>query len=143
MRTSRDILFYVYFVVILVAKKPWICCRASLHKECPNHLRHKGNSRVTSGTCGTNGEKAQVILVWVRAPGIGNASQPQGLGVMRVRLCVVHSSWREDSKMLKNTSFGGMSEEICEFEWGVVPGQRPETAVAWEWLPGLRRFEEA
>jgi hypothetical protein len=40
---------------------------------------------VTPGTCGTDGEKAQVILVWVRALGVGNASHPRGLGVVRVR----------------------------------------------------------
>jgi hypothetical protein len=56
---------------------------------------------VTPGTCGTGGEKVQMILVWVRAPGVGNASHPQGLRDMRVRI-------REDSEMLKNTSFGGV-----------------------------------
>jgi hypothetical protein len=45
--------------------------------------------------------------------------------------------------MLKNTSFGGVSQEICQFEWGVVLGQRLGTAVAWEWLPGLLRFKQA
>jgi hypothetical protein len=29
------------------------------------------------------------------------------------------------------------------FEWSVVPEHRPGTTVAWEWLPGLRRFEHA
>jgi hypothetical protein len=38
------------------------------------------------GTYGADGEKAQVILVWVRAPGVVNASYPRGLGVMRVKL---------------------------------------------------------
>ena len=54
-------------------------------KECPKHHGHKGDPGVTPGTCGAGGEKAQVILVWVRAPGVGNASHPRGLGVMRVR----------------------------------------------------------
>jgi hypothetical protein len=45
--------------------------------------------------------------------------------------------------MLKNTSFGGVSLEICPFEWNVVPGKRPGTAVAWEWLPRLQRFKQA
>jgi hypothetical protein len=62
-----------------------IGCRAPLHKGCPKHHGHKGDPGVTPGTCGANGEKAQVILVWVRAPGVGNASHPQGLGVIRVR----------------------------------------------------------
>jgi hypothetical protein len=45
--------------------------------------------------------------------------------------------------MLKNTSFEGVSKEICQFEWGVVSGQRHGTAVAWEWLPEQRRFKQA
>jgi hypothetical protein len=31
---------------------------------------------VTPEICGTVGEMAQVILVWVKAPGIGNFSHP-------------------------------------------------------------------
>jgi hypothetical protein len=54
-------------------------------KGCLKHHGHKGDPRVTPGTCGAGGEKAQVILVWVRAPGVGNASHPRGLGVMRIR----------------------------------------------------------
>jgi hypothetical protein len=38
-----------------------------LHKECPKHHWHKGDPGVTPGTCGADGERAQVILVWVRA----------------------------------------------------------------------------
>ena len=60
-------------------------CRTPLHEECPQHHGHKGDPGVTPGTCGAIGERAQVILVWVRAPGIGNASQPRRLGVTRVR----------------------------------------------------------
>jgi hypothetical protein len=45
----------------------------------------QGGPGVTPGTCGADGEKVQVILVWVRAPGVGNASHPRGLGVIRVR----------------------------------------------------------
>jgi hypothetical protein len=83
---------------------------APLQKGCPKHHGHKGDPGVTPGTCGAGGEKAQVmILVWVRAPGVGNASYPQGLGVMRVRPKAMRSSWREDSRMLKNTSFGCVS----------------------------------
>ena len=44
------------------------CC-APLLEECPQHHGHKGDPGVTPGTCGTIGERAQVILVWVRAPG--------------------------------------------------------------------------
>jgi hypothetical protein len=54
-------------------------------KECPKHQGHKGDPGVTPGTCGAGGEKAQVILVWMRAPGVGNASHPRRLGVMRER----------------------------------------------------------
>jgi hypothetical protein len=53
-----------------------VFCRAPLYKGCPKHHGHKGDPGVTPGTCGAGGEKAQVILVWVRAPGIGNASHP-------------------------------------------------------------------
>ena len=60
-------------------------CRAPLHMECPKHHGHKGDPGVTPKTCDAVGERAQVILVWVRAPGVGNASHPQRLGVMRVR----------------------------------------------------------
>jgi hypothetical protein len=58
-------------------------CRAPLHKGCLKHHGHKGDPGETPGTCGAGGEKALVILVWVRAPGVGNASQPRGLGGMR------------------------------------------------------------
>ena len=44
-------------------------CRAPLLEECPQHHGHKGDLGVTPGTCGAIGERAQVILVWVRAPG--------------------------------------------------------------------------
>ena len=44
-------------------------CRAPLLEECPQHHGHKGDPEVTPGTCGAIGERAQVILVWVRAPG--------------------------------------------------------------------------
>ena len=60
-------------------------CHAPLHEECPKHHGHKGGPGVTPGTCGAVGERAQVILVWVRAPGVGNASHPQRLGGTRVR----------------------------------------------------------
>jgi hypothetical protein len=68
-------------------------CRTPLHKGCPKHQGHKEDPGVTPETCGAGGEKAQVILVWVRAPGVGNASHPRRLVVMRVRpheLCVAH-----------------------------------------------------
>ena len=44
-------------------------CRAPLLEECPQHHGHKGDPGVTPGTCGAIGERAQVILVWVRSSG--------------------------------------------------------------------------
>ena len=38
-------------------------CRAPLLEECPQHHGHKADPGVTPGTCGTIGERAQVILV--------------------------------------------------------------------------------
>ena len=38
-------------------------CRAPLFEECPQHYGHKGDPGVILGTCGTIGERAQVILV--------------------------------------------------------------------------------
>ena len=61
------------------------CVSRTSPKGYPKHHGHKGDPRVTPGTCGAGGERAQMILVWVRAPGIGNASHPRRLGVMRVR----------------------------------------------------------
>ena len=70
----------------------WLCmhiietsCRAPLQEECPKHHGHKGDPRVTPGTCAAVGERAQVILVLARAPGVGNASHPWILGCTRVR----------------------------------------------------------
>ena len=44
-------------------------CRTPLLEECSQHHGHKGDPGVTPGTCGAIGERAQVILVCVRAPG--------------------------------------------------------------------------
>ena len=41
-------------------------CRTPLHEECLQHHGHKGDPRVTLGTCDAIGERAQVILVTVR-----------------------------------------------------------------------------
>ena len=53
--------------------------------ECPKHQGHKEDPGVTPGTCGAVGERDQMILVWVRTPGVGNASHPWRLGVTRIR----------------------------------------------------------
>ena len=69
-----------------LSTKAQAACRAPLHEECLQHHGHKGDPGVlTLGTSGAIGERAQVILVWVRAPGVENASHPQSLGVTKVR----------------------------------------------------------
>ena len=46
---------------------------------------------MTPGTCGAVGERAQVILVWVRALSVGNASHPRRLRIIRIRPSVMSS----------------------------------------------------
>ena len=58
------------------------CC-APLHEECLQHHGHKGDLGVTPRTCGAIGERAQVILMWVRAMGVENTSLSHKLGVTR------------------------------------------------------------
>ena len=53
-----------------------LSCHAPLFEECPQHHGHNGDPGVTLETCGAIGEGAQVILVWMRALGHGNASHP-------------------------------------------------------------------
>jgi len=50
------------------------CC-TPLH-ECLQHHLHKENPGVTPKICGAIGERAQMIVVWVRAQGIEIVSQP-------------------------------------------------------------------
>ena len=52
-----------------------MCC-TPLHEDCPQHHGHKGDPEVTLMTCGAIGERAQVILMGVRAPGVENTSHP-------------------------------------------------------------------
>ena len=106
-----------------------LCC-APLHEEWPKYHGHKGDPRVTLGTCAAIGERAQVILLWLRAPGVGNASHSRRLRVTRVRTWAMCRLWRGDSRMLKNTPIRGVRWEIRQFEWGVVSGQRPRTYLA-------------
>ena len=57
--------------------------KALLYEECPKHHGHKGGEPgVTPWTCGAIGERAQMILMWVRASSVGNASHPRRLGGM-------------------------------------------------------------
>lgn len=44
-----------------------------------------GDFQVSSKTCGTIGELAQVILVWVTAPNVKNVFHPQRLEFTKVR----------------------------------------------------------
>jgi hypothetical protein len=69
----------------------------------------QGRPGVTLETFDTGGERAQVILVWVKVPGIGNASHPGRLGFMKVRLQKTRSSWREDYRIMKIISIRGVS----------------------------------
>ena len=50
-----------------------------------NTLDIREDPEVMSKTCGAISERAQMILVWVRALGVGNTSHPQILEVMKVR----------------------------------------------------------
>ena len=43
----------------------------------------QGDFGLTFGICGAIGDGDQVMLAWVIAPGDGNASHPQRLGVTR------------------------------------------------------------
>ena len=61
------------------------CCRASLQEECPKYHGHKRDPEVTPGIFGAGGERAQMILVWIRALGVENVPYPCSLEVMRVR----------------------------------------------------------
>ena len=78
-------------------------------KGMPKTPWAQGGPRSNTRDLWRGGEKAQMILVWVRAPGIGNASHPRGLEGMRVKPWAICSPWHEDSRMLTNTSFGGVS----------------------------------
>ena len=46
----------------------WVC-RAPHLEECLQHHGQKGDPGVMPETCGAIGERAQGILVWMRAPG--------------------------------------------------------------------------
>ena len=64
---------------------------------------------VTLMTCDAVGERAQVILVWVKAPGVGNASHPQRLRNTKVRPSFMSRKWCVNATMFKNTLIKGMS----------------------------------
>ena len=54
---------------------PQRCC-VPLHEKFPQHHVHKEEPEVIPGTCGAVGKRAQVILVWFKAPGVDKASHP-------------------------------------------------------------------
>ena len=49
-------------------------CSTPLHEKCLQHHGQKGNLRVMHKFRGAIGDRAQVVLVWVRALGIENTS---------------------------------------------------------------------
>ena len=55
-----------FYVVFLTLSSCYIY-RAPFYEECPKHHGHKGDREVSLGTCGNIGERAQGILMWVRA----------------------------------------------------------------------------
>ena len=67
---------------------------------------------MTPETCGAIGERAQVILVWIKALGHGDASHPHELGVTRDRPRALDGLWHSGSRMLKNTSIGGVRKKL-------------------------------
>ena len=77
---------YVDIIMALRERVRNLPCCTPLQEECPKHHGHKGDLRVKPKTCSAIGEKAQVILVLMKALAIGNASHPQRLRVTRVRL---------------------------------------------------------
>ena len=92
-------MYFLVVVICLISKTYNVACcvtiitcfdiftyRAPLHEECPQHDGYKGDPGVTPGTCGAIGERAQVILLWVRAPGVGNVSHLRRLEIMRVSI---------------------------------------------------------
>ena len=52
-------------------------------RSAQNTMGTRG-TEVTPMTCGTGGERAQMILVWVQVPDIGNASHLWRLRVTRI-----------------------------------------------------------
>ena len=61
-----------------------------------------------------------MILIWMRAPRVGNIFYSHGLGVTRETPCAMCSLWRSDSRMLKNTSSGGVSRRYGNLN-GALP----------------------
>ena len=82
------------------------CC-THLHEECPKHHGHKGDPGVTPETCGAIGERTQVILLWVRAPGI--LWVPYGVRILECSRIPQSEVW---ARRYGNLS-GAMSRDIA------------------------------
>ena len=95
------------------------CC-APLHMKCPKHQGYKGDPGVTPETGGTIGEMAQVILVWMRAPSVGNTSYPFRLGVPPVshELCIAY-----DVRILECSRTP--QSEVWAWKYGILSGALP------------------
>ena len=63
----------------------WVNVEHISMRIAQNIMGRKGDPGLTPETCGTVDERAQMILMRVRVPGVGNACHPQRLGVTRVR----------------------------------------------------------
>ena len=70
---------------MMILGRELVVCLQTIHEECLKHHGAQGAPAVTPWTCGAVGDRAQVMLIWVKAPGVRNTSYPQRLGVMRVR----------------------------------------------------------
>ena len=53
-------------------------CHTPFLEECPQYNGHKRDSGVTPKTCGAINERAQVILVWMKALGRWEHLPPTG-----------------------------------------------------------------
>ena len=112
-------------------------CPAPFHENCPQHHEHKGDPRVTPETCGDIGERGQVILMWVRTPGVENTSHPRRLKVTRIWPWVMNSLWRPNSIMLEKHL-----NRRCELGDMAIWRTKNTTTMTWEWSPRLPRFEQ-
>ena len=76
-----------------------------------------------------------MILIWIRAVSVNNASQPRKPKVTRIRLWGMSGLWRWDSKMSKNTSFG-----ILARRYGNLSGALPrDNALGHHWPRSVTR----
>ena len=74
--------YYLNLCKALRSKDASMSCTSS--RGVPTTHGHKGDPEVTPKICGAIGERAQVILVWVRASGVENASHLWRLAVIRI-----------------------------------------------------------